>query len=67
MSRQIEDWIKEGDHRGTEIIGPVPCFFGRQNGLYRWQIVLRGPHPAAVLRGRPLGEWRLEIDPVSLL
>ncbi len=67
MSRQIEDWIKEGDHRGTEIIGPVPCFFGRQNGLYRWQIVLRGPRPAAVLRGRPLGEWRLEIDPVSLL
>jgi primosomal protein N' (replication factor Y) len=67
MARQIEDWIKEGDHRGTEMIGPVPCFFSRQNGLYRWQIVLRSPDPTAILRGHPLGEWRVEIDPVSLL
>jgi primosomal protein N' (replication factor Y) len=67
MAGQVERWIKEGDHRGTEIIGPVPCFFGRQNGLYRWQIILRGPDPPAVLRERPLGDWRLEIDPVSLL
>ncbi len=67
LARQIEGWIHEGDHRGTEIIGPVPCFFSRQNNLFRWQIVLRSPDPAAVLRGRPLGDWRLEIDPVSLL
>jgi primosomal protein N' (replication factor Y) len=67
MARQIQGWIHEGDHRGTEIIGPVPCFFSRQNGLYRWQIVLRSPDPAAVLRGRALGDWRLEIDPVNLL
>jgi primosomal protein N' (replication factor Y) len=67
MARQIEGWIQDGDHRGTEIIGPVPCFFSRQNSLYRWQIVLRSPDPAAVLRGRSLGDWRLEIDPVSLL
>ncbi len=67
LARQIESWIHAGDHRGTDIIGPVPCFFSRQNGLYRWQIVLRGPDPAAVLRGHPLGDARLEIDPVSLL
>jgi len=67
MSSQVEQWIREGNHRGTEIIGPVPCFFSRQNGLYRWQIILRGPNPAAVLRGRPLGDWRLEVDPNSLL
>jgi primosomal protein N' (replication factor Y) (superfamily II helicase) len=67
MAKQVETWIKNGDHRSTEIIGPVPCFFGRQNNLFRWQIVLRGPNPAEVLRGRPLGDWRLEIDPVSLL
>lgn len=67
MARQVREWIQEGDHRGTEIIGPVPCFFGRQNNLYRWQIVLRGPNPVAVLRGRALGEWRVEVDPSSLL
>ena len=67
MARQVEGWIKEGDYRGTEIIGPVPCFFGRQNSLYRWQIILRGPDPASILRGRALGEWRVEVDPASLL
>jgi primosomal protein N' (replication factor Y) (superfamily II helicase) len=67
MAVQIERWICEGDHRGTEMIGPVPCFFGKQNNLYRWQIVLRGPNPINVLRGRALGDWRVEVNPVSLL
>jgi primosomal protein N' (replication factor Y) len=67
LARQIQAWIREGDHRGTEMIGPVPCFFSRQNTFYRWQIVLRGPRPADILRGRPLGEWRVEVDPTSLL
>jgi primosomal protein N' (replication factor Y) len=67
MARQVQDWIRQGDHRGTDIIGPVPCFFSRQNTFYRWQIVLRGPNPVDVLRGRPLGEWLIEVDPGSLL
>jgi primosomal protein N' (replication factor Y) len=67
MAHQVGEWIAEGEHRGTEIIGPVPCFFGKQNTLYRWQIVLRGPNPTAVLRDRALGEWRVEVDPNSLL
>ncbi len=67
MGRQVSAWLVEGDFRATSIIGPAPCFFSRQNGLYRWQIILRGPDPAAVLRGRDLGEWRAQIDPLSLL
>jgi primosomal protein N' (replication factor Y) len=67
MARQVQQWIDEGEHRGTEIIGPVPCFFGRQNTLYRWQIVLRGPDPVEILRTRSLGDWRVEVDPTSLL
>jgi primosomal protein N' (replication factor Y) len=49
------------------MIGPVPCFFNRLHGVYRWQIVLRGPEPGSLLRGRNLGEWRVEIDPPNLL
>jgi primosomal protein N' (replication factor Y) len=49
------------------MIGPAPCFFARIAGQYRWQIVLNGPDPAALLRGRDLGEWRVEINPPSLL
>jgi primosomal protein N' (replication factor Y) len=49
------------------MIGPAPCFFTRIGGFYRWQIVLRGPDPASLLRGRSLGVWRVEAEPVSLL
>jgi primosomal protein N' (replication factor Y) len=67
MTAQIRGWIAAGDRRATEIVGPVPCFFARVGGMNRWQIVLRGPDPASLLRGRALGGWRVEVDPVSLL
>jgi len=67
MAVQVEDWLREGGYDNTELIGPAPSFFAKQNGLYRWQIVLRGPDPAAALRGRNLGDWRVEVDPQSLL
>ncbi|MDR3563232.1 MAG: primosomal protein N' [Negativicutes bacterium] len=63
----LQGWIKEGGHSASEIIGPAPCFFSRINGYYRWQVILRSPDPAAILRGRPLQDWQVEIDPVSLL
>lgn len=67
MGAQVSDWIEQGGYKSTEMIGPAPCFFNRRGGLYRWQIVLRGPDPAAVLRGHPLGEWHFEVDPPNLL
>jgi primosomal protein N' (replication factor Y) len=51
----------------TDLIGPVPCFFAKQGGLYRWQVILRGPQPASLLKGRLPEGWRIEVDPVSLL
>ncbi|MBM4427906.1 MAG: primosomal protein N' [Chloroflexi bacterium] len=53
--------------RQTEMIGPVPCFFAKENGEYRWQIVLRGPDPAAVLREMRIADWRVEVDPANIL
>lgn len=67
MAIQVESWLNDGAYTSTDIIGPVPCFFARINSYYRWQIILRGPDPAAVLRGKNLGEWRVEVDPQSLL
>jgi len=53
------------------VIGPVPCFFAKIAGLYRWQIVLRGADPVVVLKDRPvqawLKDWRVEVNPISLL
>jgi primosomal protein N' (replication factor Y) len=53
------------------MIGPVPSFFAKLGGYYRWQIILRGPNPVSVLRqeaaARWLMDWRVEVDPISLL
>ncbi len=67
MAGQIKGWLQEENRGETELVGPVPCFFSRIGGLYRWQLVLRGPNPASLLRGRALGDWRVEVNPPSLL
>jgi primosomal protein N' (replication factor Y) (superfamily II helicase) len=67
MAAIVRSWLAAGDRRATEMIGPVPCFFSRLHGDYRWQIVLRGPDPASLLVQKPLGDWRLEVDPPNLL
>ena len=67
MAANINRWIKEEGLRSTNMIGPVPCFFARMGGYYRWQIVLRGPNPASLLRGRALGKWKVSVNPPTLL
>ena len=55
-------------HRpSSNVIGPVPCFFSKVAGLYRWQIILRGSNPKELLRDVKLDGWRIEVDPISLL
>lgn len=67
LADKIRTWMADEERRETQMIGPVPCFFTRLGGLYRWQIVLRGPNPVSILRGRPLDGWRVEVNPQSLL
>jgi primosomal protein N' (replication factor Y) len=50
-----------------DAIGPVPCFFRRIRGRYRWQIVLRSTHPTEILPETLPEGWQVDIDPVSLL
>jgi hypothetical protein len=42
------------------MIGPVPSFFAKENGEYRWQVVLRGPDPASLLRDTKLTDGGLK-------
>ena len=68
MARYLRLQIKQQGMRATELIGPVPCFYARLDGYYRWQILLRGPDPAKMLAGdETLKEWRVETNPQSLL
>lgn len=67
LAGRLKVRLEAEGHRQTEMIGPVPCFFAKENGEYRWQIILRGPDPSAVLRDARFAAWRIEIDPISLL
>jgi primosomal protein N' (replication factor Y) len=67
VAERLSADIKTDKRIETDLIGPVPCFFTKLNGLYRWQIVMRGPDPASLLRGKALADWRVEVDPISLL
>lgn len=67
MADYLQQALKKERLSATELIGPAPCFFSRVAGAYRWQIVLRGPDPAAVLHGRSFPDWKIEVDPPSLL
>jgi primosomal protein N' (replication factor Y) len=67
LGGKLGEWLQAEDRRQTTLVGPVPCFHAKVNGQYRWQIVLRGPDPISVLRGRDLSGWRVETEPISLL
>jgi len=54
-------------NQSSALIGPVPCFFAKIGGYYRWQIILRGSNPRVYLHDVKLEGWRIEVDPISLL
>lgn len=51
----------------TSFIGPVPAYYRRVDGQYRWQIILRGPNPRPLLDALPLRGWLVQIEPSDLL
>jgi primosomal protein N' (replication factor Y) len=64
----LMDRIKELGLESIILIGPAPCFYPRQDNLYRWQILVRGTQPAAVLEGIRGGRFlQIDVDPVVLL
>lgn len=67
LAARLKTDLEAGRRVETHLIGPAPCFFAKVGGWHRWQIVLRGPDPASLLRSRKPDGWRVEVDPVSLL
>ena len=68
MASLLEDRLMELGLPGTALIGPTPCFFQRERGLFRWQILVRAADPTTVVQGVPLRRaWRVDVDPVELL
>ena len=55
--------------RGSDVavIGPAPAFLRRRAGKWRWNVILRGAQPVALLDGGPDAPWSVDVDPESLL
>ena len=67
MAGSLEARIRELGVRGADLIGPVPAYFRRVRGEYRWMIVIRASDPTSLLpEDLPRG-WTVDVDPVSLL
>jgi primosomal protein N' (replication factor Y) len=67
LAANLQEQLKAEGRKLTTIIGPAPCFFYKLDGKFRWQIVLRGADLTTLLRGRLSSDWRVEVEPISLL
>jgi primosomal protein N' (replication factor Y) len=67
LAAKLQKQIDDSNLKQANLIGPAPSFFSKLNGEFRWQIILRAPDPASILRGKISTGWRVEVDPVSLL
>ncbi len=52
--------------RHGEVVGPAPCFIGKIEGRYLWQVLVRADDVHPLLPLVPPG-WTRDVDPVSLL
>jgi primosomal protein N' (replication factor Y) len=49
------------------VVGPAPAFLARRAGRWRFNLVLRGEDPTALLDGGIDAPWSVDVDPESLL
>ena len=60
--------VEEQGLGATQILGPVPPYFSRIDGRYRWQILVRSPDPLPLLSSISIPRhWIVDIDPMSTL
>jgi primosomal protein N' (replication factor Y) len=51
----------------VDVAGPAPAFIARRGDRWRFNVVLRGDDPVAVLGDPPGVPWSIDVDPESLL
>jgi primosomal protein N' (replication factor Y) len=62
----LREVVVEGRADPADVVGPVPCRIARLRGRWRWQILVRSPHPSALLNQVDFPEgWSVDIDPQS--
>jgi primosomal protein N' (replication factor Y) len=69
-ARQMADDLRgRATERGndTVVVGPAPAYIARRADRWRWNVVLRGSDPVALLGGGLDAPWSVDVDPESLL
>lgn len=68
MRRLVDERLRGLDLVKVEVLGPVPCFYRKVRGRYRWQLLVLGERLEGVLEVTPLGHgWITDVEPVSVL
>jgi primosomal protein N' (replication factor Y) len=68
--REMADRLRRrATERGlsVSVAGPAPAYVPRRGGRWRFNVVIRGAEPLAVLDGDPGPPWSVDVDPESLL
>jgi primosomal protein N' (replication factor Y) len=68
LAAALRQAVRDLGFGATDVLGPVPPYFSRIDGRYRWQIILRSPDLYPLLNEVPVPKpWIVDIDPVSTL
>lgn len=69
--RDLADRLRERAAQGiggrVQVSGPAPAFIAKRGDRWRFNVVLRGDDPVAVLGEPPGAPWSIDVDPESLL
>jgi primosomal protein N' (replication factor Y) (superfamily II helicase) len=64
---QIENLVNASSNKSLDLSGPIPPYFAKRSGLFRWQVILKGTNPSALVKDEIFNNVRIEVDPPSLL
>ncbi|HYO43071.1 MAG TPA: primosomal protein N' [Candidatus Limnocylindrales bacterium] len=51
----------------VQVVGPAPAYIARRGDRWRYNVILRGLDPVALLDPVPGAPWSIDVDPESLL
>jgi primosomal protein N' (replication factor Y) len=66
MAERLRERAAEAASR-VQVSGPAPAFVAKRGDRWRFNVVLRGDDPVAVLGDPPGAPWSIDIDPETLL
>ncbi len=66
LAERLRDRAREMPGR-TVVLGPAPAYIARRAGRWRFNVIVRGDDPLAVVGADPGPPWSVDVDPESLL